>query len=72
MKKILLLDAISFQVDPNDEIWRYENVAQIKYEKGELKNHRLATEILYHICVQEILYKNGNNETLTFSLNNLI
>lgn len=31
MKKILLLDAISFQVDPNDEIWRYENVAQIKY-----------------------------------------
>ena len=36
MKKILLLDAISFQVDPNDEIWRYENVAQIKYaEKRE-------------------------------------
>lgn len=31
MKKILLLDAISFQVDPNDGIWRYENVAQIKY-----------------------------------------
>ena len=31
MKKILLLDAISFQVDPNDEICRYENVAQIKY-----------------------------------------
>ena len=31
MKKILLLDAISFQVDPSVEIWRYENVAQIKY-----------------------------------------
>lgn len=41
-------------------------------EKGELKDHRLAIEILYHICVQEILYKNGKNETLTFSLNNLI
>lgn len=41
-------------------------------EKGELKDHRLAIEILYNICVQEILYKNGKNETLTFSLNDLI
>lgn len=41
-------------------------------EKGELKEHRLAMEILYHICVQEILYKHGKNETLTFDLNELI
>lgn len=37
MKKILLLDAISFQADPNDEIWRYENVAQIKYAEAQNK-----------------------------------
>ena len=37
MKKILLLDAISFQSDPNDEIWRYENVAQIKYAEAQNK-----------------------------------
>lgn len=37
MKKILLLDAISFRADPNDEIWRYENVAQIKYAEAQNK-----------------------------------
>lgn len=41
-------------------------------EKGELKDHRLAIEILYHICVQEILYKNGEDEILTFDLKELI
>ena len=34
-KKVLLLDAISFQADPNDEIWAYENVAQIKYAEAQ-------------------------------------
>lgn len=37
MKKVLLVDAISFQADPNDEIWRYENVAQIKYAEAQNK-----------------------------------
>lgn len=40
--------------------------------KGELEGHRLAIEILYNICVQEILYKNGESETLTFSVDKLI
>ena len=35
MKKVLLVDAISFQADPNDEIWSYENVAQIKYAEKQ-------------------------------------
>ncbi len=43
MKKILLLDAISFQVDPNDEIWRYENVAQIKYA-AKRENSRIIVQ----------------------------
>lgn len=35
-RKVLLLDAISFQADPDDVIWAYENVAQIKY--AEVQN----------------------------------
>lgn len=35
LQKVLLLDAISFQADPNDEIWAYENVAQIKYAEAQ-------------------------------------
>ena len=41
-------------------------------EKGELKDHRFAIEILYNICVQEILYKNGKSEAINFSLTGLI
>lgn len=41
-------------------------------KKGELIDHRLAIEILYNICVQEILYKNGKSEVLTFNLEELI
>ena len=41
--KVLLVDAISFRADPNDEIWNYENVAQIKYAEAQ---NRVITDYL--------------------------
>ena len=43
MRKVLLVDAISFRADPNDEIWNYENVAQIKYAEAQ---NRVITDYL--------------------------
>ena len=35
--RVLLLDARSFRADPDDIIWAYENVAQIKYAEAQNK-----------------------------------
>ncbi len=40
--------------------------------KGELKDHRLAIEILYYICMQEIGYRNGETRVDTFDVSQLI
>ena len=49
-RKVLLLDAISFQADPDDVIWAYENVAQIKY--AEVQN-RVILDYLLQKCMDK-------------------
>ena len=40
--------------------------------KGELESHSLGIEMLHKICVQEIMYKNGEAEIITFDVSKLI
>lgn len=49
----------------------YNFFSDVPTSKGELYDHRLAIEILYHICKQEINYRNGVMMSDTFDISKL-
>ena len=49
----------------------YNFFSDVPTSKGELYDHRLAIEILYHICKQEIDCRNGVRVSDTFDISKL-